>query len=292
MIAEPGPTPESVHLRHLAHRVADACRAHTAPAAILLTGSAALGVADAYSDLDLICYHDRLPAEAATARVRDALGASDFFPIGARDGDQFAEQFAVAGVVCQVAHTTVAAWESEMRAVREGLDVASPAQKAIGGLVEGIALHGEALIGAWKGESGAYPDALARAMVAHHLRLFPIWYIEPSLAARDATVWAEQMLVEGAQHLLGILAGLNRRYYAAFQFKRMGVFVAGLRVAPPDLAARIAALFAAEQSEAIRALEALVGETVALVKREMPEMDTSAADARLGRRHPAWRLPG
>ncbi len=288
---EVSPTAESVHLRRLARRVADACVAHTAPAAILLTGSAALGVADRYSDLDVICYHDTLPAEEATAHLREALGATDLIPIGARGGGQFAEQFAVHGVACQIAHTTVAAWEGEMRSVLEGLDVASPTQKAIGGLVEGIALHGAALIETWNARAGEYPDALAQAMVAHHLRLFPIWYVAPTLAARDARVWVQQMLVEGAQHLLGILAGLNRRYHSPFQFKRMGAFVAGLRVAPPDVATRIDALFALEQGEAIAAFEALVAETVALVQREMPEIDTGAADARLGRRHAAWRLP-
>src|SRR5262249_39800609 len=162
--------------------------------------------------------------------------------------------FAVDGVVCQVAHTTVAAWEAEMCAVLEELDVtASTMQKAMSGLVDGIPLHGETVLSAWKARAEDYPDALSRAMVAYHLRLFPIWYIEPSLATRDATVWVQQMLVEGAQHLLGILAGLNRRYYSEFQFKHMRAFVAGLRIAPPDLAARIDGLFAMEQSAAILA---------------------------------------
>lgn len=281
---------ESRYLRTLAHRVADVYLLHTAPAAILLTGSAALGLADRYSDLDLICYHDSPPTEDATVRARAALDATGFIPIGSQEHGQFAEQFAVDGVVCQVAHTTIAAWEAEMRAVLEDLDVTAPIQKAMTGLVDGIPLHGEAVLSAWKARVENYPDALARAMIAHHLRLFPIWYIAPSLPARDAMVWVQQILVEGAQHLLGILAGLNRRYYSEFQFKHMRAFVAGLRVAPPDLAARIDGLFAMEQSAAILALEALVGETVALVKATMPDVDTSAADGRIGKRHPPWTL--
>jgi hypothetical protein len=285
-------TAESRYLRGLARRVADACVAHTSPAAILLTGSAAQGVADRYSDLDLICYYEALPPDEATARLHDALGATNPLPIGGRESGQFAEQFAVDGVVCQIAHTTIGAWEAEMRSVLEGLDVTSPAQKAVSGLAEGIPLHGGALIGGWKERVAEYPDALARAMVVHHLQLFPLWYIAPALPARDAGVWVRQMLVEGAQHLLGVLAGLNGRYYSAFQFKRMGAFVSGLRVAPPEIGARIEALLTMEQEEAIRALEALAGEIIALVRAAMPDVDTSAASGRLGKRHPPWTLPG
>jgi hypothetical protein len=229
-MSEAAITAESRYVRRLARRVADACLTSTAPAAILLTGSAAIGVADRYSDLDLICYCEALPPEEATARVREALGATGFVPIGARDQGQFAEQFAVAGIVCQVAYTPITAWGEEICAVLAGEDVASPAQKAMSGLLEGIPLHGETLIETWQARAAAYPDALARAMVAHYLRLFPLWYIEPTLPARDATVWVQQMLVEGAQHVLGILAGLNRKYYSPFQFKQMDTSPASARL--------------------------------------------------------------
>jgi hypothetical protein len=285
------PTPESLYLRQRARPIAAVYIAHATPAAMLLTGSAALGVADRYSDLDLIAYHDELPSDEDLEGVREMLGATGFVPIGARAPDGFAEQFVVDGVVCQVGHATVPAWEAEMRTVLEDLDVTSLTHKAMDGLLQAMPLHGEPLIRRWLERASAYPDTLARAMITHHLQLFPIWYLEPSLPARDATVWVAQMLVEGAQHLLGMLAGLNRRYYTPFQFKHMRTFAAGLQHAPEDLATRIDALFAMGQGEASVALETLVAETVALVEAAMPEIDTGPVRQRIGKRHTPWSMP-
>jgi len=54
MSGEEPMTKESLYLRALAERVAAAYLAQTAPRAVLLTGSAADGRIDRYSDLDLI----------------------------------------------------------------------------------------------------------------------------------------------------------------------------------------------------------------------------------------------
>jgi predicted nucleotidyltransferase len=67
------PSAESVYLVGLAERVAEAYVAHTAPRAVLLTGSAAAGESDAYSDIDLIIYYDRPPEDAQRAAAREQV---------------------------------------------------------------------------------------------------------------------------------------------------------------------------------------------------------------------------
>jgi len=78
----------------------------------------------------------------------------------------------------------------------------------------------------------------------------------------------------------GVLAGLNRRYYTTFQFKRMRRFAERLTLAPPDLIARIEALLVTPLPEAFNALFTLDGEVLALLATHAPQIDLSAAHER------------
>src|SRR5262249_36284346 len=155
---------------------------------------------------------------------------------------------------CQVAHSTVAAWEHEMDCVLVQLEVTSPVQKALGGLLECLPLYGEPLIRVWQARLLQYPDTLAKPMIEHHLAFFPLWGLQDSLTNRDASIWVTETLVQSAQNLLGVMAGVNRLYFSPFQFKRMRRFVQKMAIKPPDFAERIESLFrtdaahAAEQS--------------------------------------------
>jgi hypothetical protein len=84
-----------------------------------------------------------------------------------------------------------------------------------------------------------------------------------------------------------VLAGLNRVYFSTFQFKRMHAFAARLAIAPPDLADRLERLFD-RPHWAGASLEALTAETIALVERELPDVDTTKGRRWLGRRPEPW----
>ena len=267
-------TAASVRLQVLGRELARVYLEHTRPRAILLTGSAAIGEADFYSDLDLIVYYDALPDEAAFAATRTAAGARDPSTFAPPTDEAYPEYYYRDGVQCQLAHETIASWEAELRTVLVDLDVESPVQKAISGLFEGIPLHGEELIARWRDEA-RYPDTLARAMVERYWRFFPIWHVEERLAARDATLWRQQVLVESAYNLLGVLAGLNRVWFTSFQFKRAHAFAAQLEIAPAGIVDRLDALFSADPRTAVAGLEALVAETQALLGEHMPDFDAT-----------------
>ncbi|HEY1012874.1 MAG TPA: nucleotidyltransferase domain-containing protein [Herpetosiphonaceae bacterium] len=281
----------SAYLRALAGRIAAPYLGHAGLKSALLTGSSAAGHADRYSDIDLILYYDELPDEETLLAARATNhGGERIWQIGERAGGWIAEAYEVRGVQCQVACTTLAAWEDNMASVLERLDVASPQQKALAGVQYGIPLAGAALIQGWKDRLADYPPELGRAMVRHHLRFFPLWAMPDYLAGRDALVWRYQATVEAAQNIIGILAGLNGAYHSAFQFKRMGAFLDKLAIAPPELAARIARLFEPDLAAAGAELERLVDETLALVEARMPEIDTAAARQRIGWRQRPWDI--
>jgi hypothetical protein len=261
------------------------------PRAILLTGSAATGLSDAFSDLDLILYHERPPAADQLAAVRTTLQVSNIRVTSEPETDSAMEMYVLQGVECQVAHLTVATWERDMRAVLADCEPATLVEKAIIGLMEGIPLHGSDLITTWQDRAATYPEELARATVAHHLRFFPLWLIVEQWRTRDATIFYYQTLTEVSINLLGVLAGLNRCYFSSFQFKRLHHFAAGLSLAPERFADRLDEVFGLDPVAGGTAMERLVAETVTLVEAHMPDVDTTAARSSLGKRQLPWQPP-
>src|SRR4051812_14311494 len=103
-------TDESRYLVALAKHLAAAYLAATAPDAILLTGSAASGESDRYSDLDLIIYYDQLPSPAQLGTARTTLQPSDRRIIASDETGATIEELKLHGVTCQVAHVANAEW--------------------------------------------------------------------------------------------------------------------------------------------------------------------------------------
>ncbi len=273
----------------LARRNARVYAAHPDARAIIVTGSAAEGVSDFSSDLDMILYYDRLPSEDELLAACQQNEGKGRHLLGRAGDEEVMDAYAVNGVECQCAHTTIAAWERDMATVLEQLDVTTPLQKALSGMLQAIPLHGELLVRQWQARLADYPEALARTMVEHYLAVFPLWGLQDYIASRDATIWVHEVLVETAHHLLGVLSGLNRQYYSSFQFKRLHHFVARLNITPPHFADRLEALFRADIATAAAHVEELVREMVRLVDEHMPQVDTSHLRAQLDWRHQAWR---
>ena len=290
-MTENEPTVASQYLVRLAGRNAKIYGTFPMTRAIIVAGSSAQGVSDFYSDVDMMVYYDELPSEDQLAGAVEHNGGVNRRILGKRTDSEFMEQFTVYGVECQIAHSTVATWERDMASVLELFDVVSPMQKALSGMQEAIPLYGESLVREWQMQIASYPDALADAMVKHYLTFFPLWGLADSLVGRDAVVWIHKVLAETAENLLGVLAGLNHVYYSSFQLKRMHRLIDKMSIVPDHCGDRLDTLFTADSAMALPAIESLVAETIGLVERFMPTIETVQAKRRLGWRHPAWQLP-
>ncbi|MEA5450272.1 hypothetical protein VB780_16955 [Leptolyngbya sp. CCNP1308] len=260
--------------------------------AVMVSGSVAEGRCDEYSDCDVMLYYDELPTEAELEQARQQnQGAELIELLGDRQSGAVGETFRLNGVECQFAHTAIAQWEAEIASVLEKFEIQPGIMKMLHGTLIGIPLYGEALIHQWKANIAKYPDPLAQAVVEHHLIFFALWGMQPKLARRDATLWYHQILIESAQNILGVLAGLNRLYFSTFQFKRMGTLIEQMEIAPQNLALRLEGLFHQEASTAALHLKALVQETIAVVETHMPQVNTAFAKRQLGWRQQPWQIP-
>ena len=266
--------PETEHLRFLAHRVVQATVGRVPVRAALLAGSAGRGSADRFSDIDLLFYVDEVPTNEAIAQVRNEVGGVD--PMKRHDPTEYAngEEFQLDGVRIEVSFTSVERIEWQLdRLLVELDDIASPRQKFLAGLAEGLPLYGEPLIERWQRRLRDYPEEFRLEMIRRHWNFFPLWYYGEAMALRDAELWRLDALLEGAFNLLGVLAGLNRLYFARFELKRTRDLVAKMELAPPLLADRLETLFRLAPPEAAQSFGALVEETRQLVGRELPDLE-------------------
>lgn len=282
----------SGYLVEIARRCALIYAAFPQTEAIMVTGSAAEGRADYFSDIDMCVYYRELPLVAELTAARLQLGGGDrIWGMGDASAGAFAEAYLLAGVECQIVHATVDGWERDMATVLEQFDTASPLQKALSGMLTCVPLYGEDRILEWKKRAAAYPDRLSQAMVERNLNFFPVWSMPKRFIGRDAALWLHEILVEAEYSLLGVLAGLNRLYFTRFQFKGMDTFIGKMRIAPPDLARRLKDLLSADAEDAIAQLKVLITELTDLVEARMPEIDTSQIRQQLAKRRSEWHIP-
>ena len=285
-------TPESKYLIALATELTEPYTKLPTFKAAMITGSAAKGLADRYSDIDMTMYYgSELPADDELNRIRHGLGGTDRrWVIGGRDEGSFATAYGLHGIEIQIGHTLISAVEETIKMVHSGEDVDTPSQKAMEGTLACIPLFGDEVIIGLQEKIEIFPDSLAQAMVEKNLRFFAAWGLEHHFQTRDATIWLHQILVECCQRLVAVWAGLNRTYFTTFQFKRQGRLIESMALKPQQAAERLDRLFSAELSPMLADLEALVAETIDLVEKHMPEVNTEQAKARIGWRHQPWKI--
>lgn len=286
-------TEESIYLREKARQVAVVYGTHPQVRAAMITGSAAEGESDCYSDIDMsIYYADTLPTdeELIVRREQNGFGEKNW-TLGDRDAGTLIESYHRDGIEFQIIHATLAATEQVFETVWSGSEIGTPYNKVMSGILECIPYSGEEIIARWKKRIADYPDSLAEASVKKYLNFTPVWGITEALDSRDGIIWRYQILVETAHNLIGVLAALNHLYFTSFQFKRTARFCRQMAFAPPDAATRINALLTQSPTDAALSTRQLVEETVALVERKMPHIETTAVRKRIGMARKKWEMP-
>ena len=242
---------------------------------IALGGSAARGLADAYSDMDMAVYWDGLD--------RAWLAEPPLWPAGGErftyrllfDDQVAVEQYQLGEAKLDVAHFSLAWWEQAVADVLERADMTPDKQEVLDGFLSAIPFYGEPAYQQWRTRIAAYPDELARRMIRQHLAFPPGWVLEQHGLARDDLLSFYAMVCEMIQNLLGVLAGLNRQYLSMEKPKRSADILRRMPIAPQDATARVQTILTNNRQQAVAALSELIAEVLELVELHMPEIDTS-----------------
>lgn len=173
-----------------------------------------------------------------------------------------------------VQHLTAKSVQTCFADVIDHCDTSIHKQSLISAIQHSAPLHGAPVVAQWQAKAATYPHELARKMVQENLWLGP-WFHPEAYAARDDRLVLNQHFCHTAQRLLNVLLGLNRVYHPSAECKWMHRLAGRMQIAPPDLASRLKRVFHADLLAGGRELLTLVHQTLSLIERHMPEIDTS-----------------
>jgi hypothetical protein len=259
-----------------ARRVGGRWAAEPGVIAVLLVGSSVEETCDEASDVDMCVYWAQPPARGALESVKAEFGTGErFFFFGEPEQGGCVESYRIGGIRHDFAHSTLEMWEAQTEDALGKLNLDSPWQKGLHGTLHGQVLHGAEVVEGLRQRIAPYPEALRLAMLGRYCSFTPRWTIQRQAQQRGDRLFYFELLTKLQTNLLYTLCAVNGVYHA-MEFKRLHRFVAQeFSQAPPDLAARLDALFAAPAEEFPDDLPALVAETLALVEAHCPQFDTA-----------------
>jgi Domain of unknown function (DUF4037) len=271
----------------LARSLTPAYTSRPAVAAVAVGGSVARGCADRHSDVELVVlWHEPPTVDQRRLAAPHVTGWSDHGYDA--DLDEWGDEYEAYGVKIDVSHRTPGGLERVISKVVDERDTSSRPQHVVSELLAAIALEGGELLDGMRRRADPYPEELVRAMVESHLRFGPHAWLE-RLVERDDVLALAEIHPVAVQAILGILLGLNRTYHPGSKWVHRTV--RGFEIRPPDLSDRLRAVLGSSPAAAVRELGRLIADTVDLVDRHLPQVDTAGARARIARRLPVWDGP-
>jgi hypothetical protein len=267
------------HRRRLASEVASAYAAHPGVRMVTLTGSAAADVADERSDVDIgVHWHDRIDErwlrQPPVPEPATRLAFRSF-------GDGVAELYEIERVIAEILHTHFGAWKELLAAVFDRHELSPENLFQLDGLLTQVVLYGDGEYETVRMRLAAFPEDFRKQVIEQHLA-FP-WLVQLVKAAErpDPLLFAD-LLVEAAKKAVVVLGALNRRYMTTMWPRRSAQALREMPITPARAAERLEELLTTtDRGHAVRELEALLRETVALVERHVPDVDLSEAQRRL-----------
>nr|MDZ8021511.1 DUF4037 domain-containing protein [Nostoc sp. SerVER01] len=278
----------------MAQKIAPAFIANPKVEACFVFGSAALGISDQYSDLELAFIWSQLPSVEDLQATAQSVGVKgwEIEPYGAAK-QAWLEQFYLYDMKVEAGHWARDTINSIVIDVVECYDVSQNGlvfekQATAFNLQHAIVLYGEDIIKHWQNRLSHYPEELAVAMVQKHLKFRPFdgqqilteRFEIPMLYENNCTI---------VRWLLNLLFGLNRIYHPGFKWTRY--FVEEMNIKPPDFFSRLERVFQSDAASGTRELRQLSEETFDLVEKHLPRVDLRQQRETFNRLYPKWKLP-
>lgn len=278
----------------LAHKIAPAFTANPKVEACFVFGSAALGISDQYSDLELAFIWSQLPSAEELQATAQSVGVKGWeIDLYGEARQRWLEQFYLYGMKVEAGHWAREMINSIVIDVVERYDVSQygllfEKQVIAFHLQRAVVLHGEDIIIQWQTQLSPYPEELAVAMVQKHLKFRP-FDGQHILTDRLEIPMLYENRCTITRWLLNILFGLNRIYHPGFKWTRY--FVEEMNIKPPEFFARLERVFQSDAASGTHELRRLAEETFDLVEQCLPQIDLKQQRETFNRLNPRWELP-
>lgn len=287
-------TDHSVWRVSLAHKIAPAFTANPKVEACFVFGSAALGISDQYSDLELAFIWSHLPSAEELQATAQSVGVEGWeIELYGEAKQRWLEQFYLYGMKVEAGHWTREMIDNIVTDVVERYDVSQyglvfEKQAIAFHLQHAVVLCGEDIIRQWQIQLSPYPEELAVVMVQKHLKFRPF---------DGQTILTDRleipMLYENrcaiVRRLLNILFGLNHIYHPGFKWTRY--WLEEMNIKPLEFFARLERIFQSDAASGTHELRQLVEETFDLVEQYLPQIDLKQQRETFNQLYPRWKLP-
>jgi len=235
--------------------------------AMAVGGSVSRGQADAFSDLELLCFWDVFPDVDTRMKLIEAIGAKLIFPV---DDDLNEDNLILSDIQVDILHNTIDYYDNMIEDAWEFHLADYQTLGFLDTITYAYPLFGEEILDAWKEKTLDYPRELAINVIYDNLVKLHNGNIELYIQRDNPTEFYAQM-VTIQRKLFNILSALNKTY--AGGYKWMYPELEAMSNAPVNIAERFKHMLAGNKFEAVEDLYALVFETLFLVKTNFPEID-------------------
>ena len=243
--------------------------------AIVIAGSVARGYADEYSDVEIPIFWETLPSDATRHAIVAALQADFLY---AYDGPAREDQLLIHGLQIDLWHVSVAHQEEILESVLDRHDFNLSTLNALDTIRSCIPLYGHEIVQRWKLRAQAYPDKLAEKIVREHIGTFSTGELSILAQRNNPTVFHAQLSFL-QEEIFMVLMALNRSYFPTFKWLYRAL--ESMQVKPEAIDSRFRRVFEVSWKEAIAETRLLLEETLHLVERQFPQIDTAPISRRL-----------
>ena len=281
----------------LGERIGRVYAAHPKMGAVVVAGSTGAGWADRHSDIEIHTFWREAPTDDDRRRLALDAGGQDIetFPY---EEDEWGDELFVPVPHAPAQRIQVGFSQFLVSTLEDWLDealvrhhVKIDHQLQIAAVQRSVVVSGHTLIERWRQRTADYPDGLRRAMVLSQLPFYGRWYGVDMLADRDDTLMLIGIFHTVCAQLLVILHGLNRVFIANPDHKWLAETASLFAIKPHDLLYRLRRVFRSPAAEGVATLQALCEETLALVARELPDVDVQPYQRKLRHRRAVIEPP-
>ena len=236
---------------------------------VCLGGSSSKGIADAYSDLDIIVYWNNMDEDWIQSSPLDsAIGLARTDIISMAPGS-FVESYHLEGVKIDFGHVSMKDWEEWSTPL-----TADPDQIGmVGGFLGSIPFYGRDLFNEWKGSLGSYPDEIAVEIIKRNLGFYVKGYLLNQCFNRGDLLAYSDGMNQMLKKLINVAAALNRRFYSAAEPRWIQYELQQMPLLPEKLSYRnICWMFENPGAEAESMLYSIQEELMDMVADQFPEL--------------------
>jgi hypothetical protein len=257
-------------------------------AALAVAGSVGTGLADRFSDLELDCYW-LAPLSDLDRRgpVRELGGDSEVIWDYAPDIEEWSDDYQLGDLHVSISSFLVATIERFLDDVIDRADTDPVKHIRLAALRRCHPLIGVELMRSWRSRAGRYPDALVAAIIEQSLdsEVLTGWAAREALVERGDDLAVHALLARIEHAVFGAVLALNHVYLPNPMIKWQKHLIGELEVMPEQFAERLQALPRSGSAKALTIAEALMADTIHLVKTRTNARIASFTEVLSDRRH-------